>query len=271
MRRAFTIVSAAILAACSAGGNTVAQLASTGSIGVGDQRILVAVTDLETGGSAASAEVTPVATLRDEIGSPLGEYEGRFVPVIPDVRGVYAFDVEIPAPATYQLTIDAGELGNLGPVGLVAVEDPPQVAVGDRAPLSVTRTLADTPIDELTSDPTPNEAFYQMTVAEAIQSGPSVIVFATPAWCTSQACGPMVDQVGEIAPDYPSVAFVHVEVYENIQVDDPSELVLVPAVEEWGIPSEPWLYVVDESGTVTAAFEGAVTDEELREALGEVA
>jgi hypothetical protein len=244
---------------------------SPGTIGIGEQRLLVAVTDLPTGGLVATPDITPVAILRDEIGSPLGEYEGEFVWTIPDVHGLYAFRVVIPGPATYQLTIDAGSLGDLGPIGFVASEDPVQVTVGDLAPLSETRTLEDTPLEELTSDPTPQELFYQMSVAEAVGSGPSVIVFATPEWCTSRACGPMLDQVGAIAPDYSSLNFVHVEVYENIQVTDQSELVLVPAVEEWGIPTEPWLYVTDANGIVTAAFEGAVSDAELREALDAVA
>ena len=64
---------------------------------------------------------------------------------------------------------------------------------------------------------------------------------------------------------------MHVEIYENIHVSNRNELIVVPAVEEWNLPSEPWLYVTDDSGTVTAAFEGAVSDAELRAALEEVA
>lgn len=259
------------VAACSGGADTVGRLASSpGTIGVGSQRILIAVTDQPTGGLVATPDITPVAILRDEIGSPLGEYQGEFVWTIPDVHGLYAFQVQIPGPATYQLTIDAGSLGELGPIGFVAAEDPVQVTVGDPAPASDTRTLEDAPLEQLTSDPTPEEFFYEMTVAEAVGSGPSVVVFATPEWCTSRACGPMLDQVGAIAPDYPSLNFVHVEVYENIQVTDRADLVLVPAVEEWGLPTEPWLYVTDATGTVTAAFEGAVSDAELRSALEQV-
>ncbi|MGH3650424.1 MAG: hypothetical protein ACRDU9_06895, partial [Acidimicrobiia bacterium] len=111
---------------------------------------------------------------------------------------------------------------------------------------------------------------YEMTVAEAVESGPSVLVFATPAWCTSQTCGPMLDQVQAISLEYPSLNYVHVEVYENIHVTNREDLILVPAVEEWGLPSEPWLYVTDGDGMVTAAFEGAVSDDELRSALDAV-
>jgi hypothetical protein len=260
------------LAACSDDANSVGSLAtSPNSIGTGEQRILVAVTDLPTGEMVATPDVTPMAILRDEIGSPLGEYEGEFLWTIPDVVGVYAFHVDIPGPATYQLDVDAGELGELAPIGFVAAEDPVQITVGDPAPRSETRTLGAAPIDELTSDLTPEESYYEMTVAEAVESGPSVLIFATPAWCTSQSCGPMLDQVQVIDADYPALNYVHVEVYENIQVTNQDDLILVPAVEEWGLPTEPWLYVTDGSGTVTAAFEGAVSDAELRAALDEVA
>jgi hypothetical protein len=259
------------LAACSNETNSLGRLASSpGSIGTGEQRILVAVTDLPTGEMIATSEVTPAAVLRDEIGSPLGEYEGEFVWTIPDVMGVYAFNVDIPGPATYQLTIDAGRLGELAPIGFVAAEDPVQVTVGDPAPLSESRTLDDAPIEELTSDTTPVDSYYEMTIAEAVGAGPSVLIFATPAWCTSQSCGPMLDQVQEIDSEYPGLSYVHVEVYENINVSSREDLVLVDAVEEWGLPSEPWLYVIDRSGTVTAAFEGAVSDDELRSALDAV-
>lgn len=274
MRRLTILVLAVLaLAACSEETNSLGRLASSpGSIGTGDQRILVAVIDLPTGAMIATPDVTPVAVLRDEIGSPLGEYEGEFVWTIPDMVGLYAFYVDIPGPATYQLTVDAGELGGeLTPIGFVAAEDPVQVAVGDPAPRSESRTLEDASLEDLTSDPTPEESYYEMTVAEAVESGPSVLIFATPAWCTSQSCGPMLDQVQEIESDYPGLNYVHVEIYENIHVSDRLDLVTVPAVQEWRLPSEPWLYVTDDSGTVTAAFEGAVSDAELRAALEEVA
>ncbi|HET8739965.1 MAG TPA: thioredoxin family protein [Acidimicrobiia bacterium] len=271
MRRAAVLLAALALGACS-GQDVLGQVASSpGSIGTGEQRVMVAVVELSSGAIVTDPDITPVALLRDEIGSPIGEYEGEFVWTIPDEVGLYSFRFDIPGPATYQFTLDAGSLGEIGPIGFDAVEDPVQVTVGETAPLSETRTLEDAPIEDLTSDTSPEEAYYEMTVAEAIQSGPSVIVFATPAWCTSQSCGPMLDQVQAIDSEYPNLNFVHVEVYENIHVTDRNDLVVVPAVGEWGIPSEPWLYVVDGGGTVTAHFEGAVSDEELRSALDAVA
>lgn len=271
MRRLSLLLVIGLLVAACSGSSAEGQLAtSPGSIGTGQQRVMVAVIDVSTGELVSDPDLAPTAVLRDEIGSPLGEYDGEFVWTIPDARGLYAFYVDVPGPATYQLDIDAGEYGKLSPLGFDATDDPVQVAAGEAAPLSESRTLDDAPIDDLTSDPTPVESFYEMTVAEAVQSGPSVLIFATPAWCTSQSCGPMLDQVQDLQGEYPDLNYVHVEVYENIHVTNREDLILVPAVQEWGLPSEPWLYVTDGSGTVTAAFEGAVSDAELQEAFAAV-
>jgi hypothetical protein len=272
MRRLVGLVGMGLLvAACSGTPEAFGQVASSpGSVGTGSQRVLVAVRDIGSGEMLATPEIEPVATLRDSNGSPLGEYRGTFVETIPDVAGLYSFHVEIPEAANYQITLDSGEFGDLSPIGFAAVDNPLQVQVGDEAPRSETRTLDDAPLADLTTDPTPDESFYQMTVAATVDSGPSVLVFATPAWCTTQTCGPMLDQVQDTSAEYPGLNYVHVEIFENIHVTDREDLILVPAVLEWGLPSEPWLFVTDSTGTVVAAFEGAVADSELRAALESV-
>jgi hypothetical protein len=77
----------------------------------------------------------------------------------------------------------------------------------------------------------------------------------------------MLDQVKGMRSDYPDVDFIHVEVYQDLQVEKQEDLVVVEAVVDWGLPSEPWVYVVDEAGVVSALFEGAVTDIDLAAAL----
>jgi hypothetical protein len=261
-----------LAAACGGGSEVMPRLAtSPGSIGVGEQRVLIALLDQETGEMVTGPGVEVTATLRDRIGSPLGEYEADFVWVAEDVRGMYAFDFDFPGPGTFQVTLEASGYGTLGPLGIDAVADPIVVAPGDTAPRSVTRTVSNTPLDDLTSDPSPDPAMYQLTVADAIDSGPAVIVFATPAWCISDTCGPLLDQVKALRSGYPGIGFVHVEVYEDIHVTNRDDLVTVPAVDEWGLPSEPWVFVVDRNGLVTASFEGVATDEELADAFDEVA
>lgn len=281
MRRLFWLVTALGLTAAACGGppgqspsadfdNAQAVVASSqGSVGVGGQRVLIAVVDVETAQSLAAPDVDVTATLRDRIGTPLGEYEGEFVWMVPDVRGLYVFNMDIPGPGTFQVTLE-GDVGELGPVGLVTVEDPQMVNIGEPALPSETRTVPGHDLTEITTDPEPDPSFYEMTVAEAVQSGPSVIVFATPAWCTTQACGPLLDQVKALSSEYPELNYVHVEIYENINAASFDELMVVPSVLDWGLPSEPWVFVTDANGVVTAAFEGVAQDSELAEAFADV-
>jgi hypothetical protein len=264
-----------LLASCGSGEvEPLAQVASSpAGIGLGEQRVLFALIDPETNEFLASPDREATVTIRDENGSPLDSYPMEFIWTVPDVRGLYAAHVNIPEAATYQATIEADGLATAGPAGFVAYDDPPLIEPGEQAPASETRTSAEFPdLSVISSDPEPDPAMYESSVASAVTSGAaSVIVFATPAFCTSQACGPLLDQVKTLRPDYPGVEFVHVEIYEDLQVATPEELTVVPATGEWGLPSEPWVFVVDGSGVVSSAFEGAASDDELTTAIDAVA
>ena len=145
-------------------------------------------------------------------------------------------------------------------------------ALGAPAPLTESKTLSDTPeMSELTSDPQPDSALYTMTIAEAVASGePLVVVFSTPAFCTTATCGPQLDVLKQAREQYSDRAnFIHVEVYDNPHEieGDLSNARIAPAVAEWGLPSEPWTFVVGSDGLVAAKFEGFATLDELERAL----
>lgn len=275
-RAALALLSVALLlGAC--GSDEVTPFAvvasSNGSIGLGTQRVMFALIDPETDEFLAAPDLEATVTIRDENGSPLDTYPAEFVWTIPDVRGLYVARPEIPEAGTYQATIDAEGFATAGPVGFVAFEDSPLIEPGEKAPASETRTSADFPdLAIISSDPDPDPAMYEMTVAEAVSDGtPAVIVFATPGFCTSATCGPLLDQVKALRPRYEGIDFVHVEIYEDLQVESTEDLSTVAATTEWGLPSEPWVFVVDDSGAVTAAFEGAASDAELTAAIEAVA
>jgi hypothetical protein len=263
-----------VLGACSS--ESVAPfgiVASSQPVGTGEQRVMLGLIDQDTNEYLASPDRPATVTLRNEDGAPIETYDTEFMWTAEDVRGLYVARMEIPAAGTYQVTIDAEGFSTAGPMGLVAVEDPGVVEAGDPAPASETRVAADFPdLSVISSDSDPDPAMYQMSVADAVTSGvPSVIAFATPGFCVSATCGPLLEQVKGLRESFPDVEFVHVEIYEDLKVTDQSQLTTVPAVAEWGLPSEPWVFVVDSSGTVTASFEGAALDEELRSAIDAVA
>lgn len=134
--------------------------------------------------------------------------------------------------------------------------------IGAPAPASDTPTESDVDkLSEITSDDDPDPRFYETSIADAVQAHePFVAVFATPRFCTSQVCGPTLDVVKEVSEDWPKMTFIHVEVYD---LSDVSELQAVPAMAQWGLPSEPWVFVVDSNGTVAAKYEGSVAPRAL--------
>ncbi|HYZ46460.1 MAG TPA: hypothetical protein VE712_02225 [Actinomycetota bacterium] len=140
-------------------------------------------------------------------------------------------------------------------------------AVGERAPSSDTPTATQPgAIRRISTDAHPDPRFYTTSIADALGAGePFVVVFATPKFCASQACGPVLDNVKRVARHERGLTFIHVEPYELPA--DPTDLEPVSAAIEWRLPSEPWVFVLDGRGRVAAKFEGALSPEELRSAL----
>ena len=199
------------------------------------------------------------------------------------VRGSYAAPVEFPAPGDYRMTVMpvGGEVSGETVIEVSVVADSPIPSVGEAAPASETKTLDNgTGVVDLTTSYEPDTELYRMSVAEAVASGkPSVVVFATPAFCTSPTCGPQVDTVSELRVEHPDSAnYIHVELYDNPEEiqGDLSKARLVPAADEWGftqIPgwtNESWVFVLDGEGIVRQRFEGFATLEELQAALAAV-
>jgi hypothetical protein len=114
-----------------------------------------------------------------------------------------------------------------------------------------------------TSDP-PDPRLHQVRIADAIAQGkPQVIVFATPKFCTSRVCGPVLDIVRLLLPTYGDrVVFTHQEIWQDFATQR-----VLPTVEEWHLPSEPWIFVVDGKGIIRAKFEGLTTTREIAVAL----
>lgn len=141
-------------------------------------------------------------------------------------------------------------------------------ALGDIPPASENRTVATEPdLSKLTSAVPPDPALYQMTVAEALKSGkPTVVGFATPGYCQTRWCAPVVQTMSTLnQEENGKVNFIHIEIYGDF-----TNLTAVPQVDEWGLTSEPWLFVLDKDGRLTAKLNGPVSPAELRTALESV-
>ncbi len=124
-------------------------------------------------------------------------------------------------------------------------------------------------LTEISTSPYPLPNFYETSVAEALSEGrPFLVVFATPAFCQSRICGPVGETVASLIPDYrEDIAFIHIEPFDLDLIRGGGKFEPSVEAKAWGLPSEPWVFLVDASGRLTAKFEGIVTHEELQEAI----
>jgi hypothetical protein len=183
------------------------------------------------------------------------------------VQSLYVTTVKVPRPGRFWLLaepVGGRPIQGLGTLDIKRKTAAP--AVGAKAPPSRTPTLADTPIAKLTTATPPDRALLRYSVAETLAAHkPFVLVFATPKFCESRTCGPVVDVVDHVRRDLRSrdMRFIHVEVYRD---NDPKKGVN-QWVDEWRLPSEPWVFVVRRDGRIEAKFEGSVSVAELEAAI----
>ncbi len=205
------------------------------------------------------------------------EQQAGFTYAIPGANGFYTANVNFDAAGQWTveaaLTQDGEETIVTFPFSVREESISPNV--GDAAPASTNLTLATEPnIKRLSTDQEPEPALYETTIADAITLGkPAVIVFATPAFCQTRFCGPVVENVKEVRQDFLDiVTFIHIEPFD---LDEEGQIVAAegggPSVSapmlEWNLQTEPWVFVLDADGIVAARFEGAASPAELTEAL----
>ena len=200
-----------------------------------------------------------------------------------EARGVYgANGVRFDAAGNWVVTAQ-GEYGGRDFEAQAAFQvkpEPQVVAVGDAAPrtqnpLSGDPSVPPAAIDSRADDgEIPDAALHSTTVADALAAGrPVVVVVSTPVYCVSRFCGPITDEVDELAEEYGDrVAFVHLEVWGDFE-----NQVVNPGAEEWIFPRdgsdarEPWVFVIGADGVVQARFDNVATDADLRAAVEAVA
>lgn len=193
-------------------------------------------------------------------------------------RGLYTTHIEFDKAGDWVLDISVpGEGGATMSVPLAfEVFDSAYAPMQGHAAVSTkTRTVDEVEsIEELTTGSLQDPDLYQISLDQAIENEmPTVVVFASPAFCQNAVCGPQVDILQELKNAYRSDAnFVHVDFYDNpheIQ-GDLERAVISPAVREWRLPSIEWTFIIDEQGIVTARFEGFATFDEVEAALRQV-
>lgn len=185
-----------------------------------------------------------------------------------DVHGIYVAQLTLERPGPWGLEIvvrRANGAVEAARLSVNALPQPRSPMPGTPAPRSRNLVAGDVgDLRQIDSSEPPDARLHQTVIADAIRDGrPQVIVFATPKYCTSRVCGPVLDVVRTLIPAYGRrVAFVHQEIWQPGGMQT-----LTPTVEEWNLRSEPWTFVVDGDGIIRARFEGLTTRRELEAIL----
>ena len=183
---------------------------------------------------------------------------------------IFAFDREFSHAGDWGVEVevtfpDGSEA--LNGIRFFVEEDSPSIKPGDKAPVVHTPVSEDVNqnLSLLSSAEKPNPAFYATSLDESLSSGwPTLLLFATPAFCQTRFCGPSYDIFNELYGIYEDeINFIHVEVFSGLPNPEINNYAVTPAMEKFGLESEPWVFLIDKNGTVLYRVEGLFTLDEL--------
>jgi hypothetical protein len=196
-----------------------------------------------------------------------------------NLPGSYVANIDLPGPGNWSVAAilrdGARPLGGSGilPVAQGAIPG----AVGVRA--KVVATPVATTDDRIAAicTRTPVDHLHAVSLDSGLRSGkPTVACFSTPLLCQSQLCGPVTDEVILAAETFgiERANFIHVEEFLPGPHHHPPSATFAnrsPGFKAWGLETEPWVFVIDRTGTIRFRALGPVTAPEILDALSAVA
>jgi hypothetical protein len=198
-------------------------------------------------------------------------FQGRTTTEDPDVASViYSTELHLGA-GDYRPGILIKEKGGVGWKVLPSIKVDEYAKIprpGEKAPLIETPTAKSVNGDlaKLTTR-IPPDTQNKVNYAEVLGKEPILLLFATPQFCQSRVCGPVVDVVQQVQHEFEGKAnFIHMEIYNE---NDPSQGVR-QQVRRFHLPSEPWLFAINREGVVSAAIEGAFGTKLMQETVEKV-
>jgi hypothetical protein len=299
-----------LAAACSAPSPTpkdntsyAAQMASTWHYVGAPQRVDVGIFASDAGGvravtqgtvrlsfqflgsaGSSSAGAGPTATAH-YVPVPGTSSDGQEPTVATGNRGVYeAEGVTFDQPGLWQVTLTATIDGTDQTLeATFPVSAKSQIpAPGQRALRSDNLTIRSKDVPKAAIDSMaeggngiPDLELHRWTIADAIaQHHPALVLFGTPAHCTSQFCGPEVTELQRLAGRFPDRAvFIHIEIWKDYNA---SPQVMNKTAADWllrtlsdGTPVmyEPWLYLIGSDGMIVRRWGPLFDTNEVSAAL----
>ena len=140
-------------------------------------------------------------------------------------------------------------------------------AVGSQAPRSQNDTAATNTVPGSICSRIPACPLHDRVIADVAGKGrPLVVMFSTPQFCQTRFCGPVLEVLLAQEPAYRDrVEFIHIEVWQDFQLQKQR-----PTVAEWGLPTEPYTFLIAPDGRIAGKIEAVFSDEELTRGLDQL-
>ena len=204
-----------------------------------------------------------------------------------DGIGVYSADgVVIPKPGFWTIRIEVeGKRPQTLETAVEVIASARVPGVGEKAPLTDNPIAANSSMPIEAIDSRSGAAGLGAELADPLlhresvkailtAKRPCVVIVSTPTFCSSKFCGPLTDVVNDLAQEASDAGrdtgFVHLEVWRSFE-----RLEVNKFAADWILPrkaagNEPWVFVIDRTGTITHRWDNLVTESDLRQAAASV-
>jgi hypothetical protein len=286
VKAAAALAGALLLAACgsaasdqpasnpSPSSSTLQAVVAASELVVGtQQRVPIGITDHNTPVSDATVHVRSFV-LNGSSGTFKGQSDAPFKGEGLQGAGTYVAHLDFDKAGDWGVEVTVSRPNGAHatarlPMNVLALPVVP--GVGQPAPVTHNPTVKDVADVETIDSGRPPDDMHQLSIADAIQQHrPALVVFATPAFCTSNTCGPEIKVVQGLEPAYRDrLAFIHVEIYRDYK-PDPAKRQLAQSVVDWRLQTEPWVFLIDSKGIIQSRFEGPTAGDELKAAIDQL-
>lgn len=189
----------------------------------------------------------------------------------------YALRTTLPRPGVFDIELDIGGVTATAPVQAF---DPSEIGVllpGEPFPAIATPTIIDpSGVDALCTQPNEPCPFHDHSADDLLaERKPMAVLVATPAFCATAYCGPVLDTMIEAAPAAPGIAVVHLEPYANARAVSGDltspDLLLAASLEPLGLDYEPVLFLVGSDGVIVDRIDNVFDLSEVEPLLASLA
>ncbi len=185
----------------------------------------------------------------------------------------FAVRANLPEAGIYDLTVTVDGAEATMPFQMFDSADVVVPLPGQRFPVvrfpTLSQPLGMNPICTRSAGPCP---LHDVTVEEALETEAAVaLLIATPALCQTAYCGPVLEVLLELAPEFPNIKFLHAEVYSNAALVEnnylDSRILQSPTVSDLAITFEPSLFLLRPDRTIFDRIDNVYDNTELRSVL----